>query len=202
MRRPQENPKTKQKLLDAAEDLMLKKGYAATSVDDICQAVHVTKGSFFHYFKSKDALGKVVLERFCCQQKEKMQETCCSDNREQDPLKRVYSYVDCVIKMSKDPNSKGCLVGTFAQELSLTHPHMRLLCEQSFSTWSKIFKENLKEAKSRYVPKADFDVQSLSEHFLAVFEGAQVLARAKKDKKVIEKSMQHFKRYLKSLFKQ
>ena len=48
------NPQTRAKLLDAAEELMLRKGFAAASVDDICASARVTKGSFFHYFKNKD----------------------------------------------------------------------------------------------------------------------------------------------------
>src|SRR5262249_4624065 len=54
---------TKQKLLDAAQELMLAKGYTATSVDEICEAARLTKGSFFHYFE-----GKEHLEPPCCRQ--------------------------------------------------------------------------------------------------------------------------------------
>ena len=56
---------TKDKLMGAAQDLMLERGFTATTVDDICDKAGVTKGSFFHYFKSKDDLAKQVLGRFC-----------------------------------------------------------------------------------------------------------------------------------------
>src|SRR5437660_2207426 len=52
---------TKRKLLSAAEKLILKKGFTATTVDDICGVAGLTKGSFFHYFENKDELGKAVL---------------------------------------------------------------------------------------------------------------------------------------------
>ena len=201
MRKAQENPKAKQSLLDAAESLMLKQGYAATSVESICQCAQLTKGSFFHYFKSKDDLGQAVLKRFCCRSEEKIQEACCNQN-EKDPLSRIYGYIDHIIKMSRDPALKGCLVGTFAQELSDTHPQIRLLCEQSFTKSAKFFHESLREAKKKYAPKSQIDVDSLSEYFLAVFEGSLILARAKRNKKIIEESMQHLKRYIKSLFHQ
>ncbi len=48
---------SKTKLLNAAMSVIRAKGYAATTVDDICHAANVTKGSFFHHFKSKDELG-------------------------------------------------------------------------------------------------------------------------------------------------
>jgi len=46
----------RQKLLDAALSLIREKGYSSTSVDDLCTEAGVTKGAFFHHFKSKDAL--------------------------------------------------------------------------------------------------------------------------------------------------
>lgn len=45
------------RLLEAARDIIHQKGFAATTVDDLCQSADVTKGAFFHHFKTKDALG-------------------------------------------------------------------------------------------------------------------------------------------------
>lgn len=47
----------KTKILDAAPPVIRAKGYAATTVDDLCEAAGVTKGAFFHHFRSKDKLG-------------------------------------------------------------------------------------------------------------------------------------------------
>ncbi len=58
------NPPTKEKLLDTAIGLMLKKGFTATSVDEICQTAGLTKGSFFYYFESKEDLADAALHRF------------------------------------------------------------------------------------------------------------------------------------------
>ena len=64
MRTAQTHSPTKEKLLEAAQQLMLAKGFPATTVDEICEAAGFTKGSFFHYFESKEHLGKEVLDRF------------------------------------------------------------------------------------------------------------------------------------------
>jgi TetR/AcrR family transcriptional repressor of nem operon len=64
MRTAELDSPTRDKLLDAAEGHMLSKGFTATSVDDVCRAAGLTKGSFFHYFDSKEHLGRVVVERF------------------------------------------------------------------------------------------------------------------------------------------
>ena len=202
MRKAQVNPKAREKLLEAAQHLMLTQGFAATTIDEICAAAKLTKGSLFYYFKSKEHLGKSLLEHFCCASMQRMQECHCSQNDPIDPLERVYRYVDFMIKTSKDAVSgKGCLIGAFAQELSDTHPQIRLMCADGFDAWTKIFEHDLKEAKSKYAPRASFDVKSLAQHFIAIVEGSQILAKAKQDKKIIEKNLQHFKGYMRSLFR-
>lgn len=200
MRKTPETSKTKEKLLSCAQELMLAKGFAATSLEAICTKAKLTKGCFFHYFKSKEELGKAVLEHFCCSSRQKMKEGCCSKDR-QDPLECVYGYVDFAIKLSRDPASKkGCLIGTFAQELSDTYPEIRSLCADGFSEWSEMIRTDLCKAKTKYAPKANFDCQSLAEYFIAVLEGSQILARAKRDTRIMEKNLRHFKHYLESLF--
>src|SRR3989338_3613395 len=166
MRKADANPKAKEKILDCAQELMLSQGYGATTIENICKAAELTKGSFFHYFKSKEDLCKAVVERFCCASFKGMEENCCQ-SKEKDPLKRVFHYLDFMIKLSKQPMaSKGCLLGTLAQELSDTYPQIRKLCEEGFNEWTKRLKKDLSEAKSRYVPQAAFSPESVAEHFI------------------------------------
>lgn len=190
---------TQERLLDAAQQLMLAKGFVATTVDEICEAAGVTKGSFFHYFQSKEDLGKLVLDRFCHVRLKLMQES--PSQKKKDPLERVYGWVDCAIEMSKSPMAKnGCLLGNFAQELSDTRPAMRSLCAQRFTEWAALLKQELDEAKAKHLPKSRLDTESLAEHFIAIIEGALILAKAKQDMGIVEKNLGHFRRYLENLF--
>ena len=198
MRETKELPSTKERLLDAAQELMLAKGFAATTVDEICETAELTKGSFFHYFESKDELGKVLLERFCSSGARMHAGFCGS---EQDPLKRVYCYIDAAVEMSQHPQmKKGCLLGTFAQELSDEFPEIRRICAKGFAAWAKHFGEELARAKARYAPKVPFDPEDLAEHFIAILEGSMILGKAKNDPKVIKRNLLHFKQYVHALF--
>jgi TetR/AcrR family transcriptional regulator, transcriptional repressor for nem operon len=203
MRKAQVNPVARTKLLDAAQKLILAKGYAATSLDDICRAAKLTKGTFFHYFDSKEDLGKKVLERFCCHSMSTISGFCCAEEKKAgDPLERVFRHVDCAITMSTDPRAaQGCLIGTMAQELSDTSPGIREVCVRGFNAWAKVFKKDLDEAKARYAPRKKMDTQGLAEYFIAVIEGSQIMAKAKQNRKIIEHNLTHFKDYLKQLFK-
>jgi TetR/AcrR family transcriptional repressor of nem operon len=192
---------TKDKLLDVAHDLFLNQGFAATSIDEICRRAKVTKGAFFHYFKSKDDLGKAVLNRFCDSAQEVMAKAGCSETNP-DPLERVFSNLNCVIDYAKSAGSfKGCLIATFTQELSGTNADIQAICSTSLRTWAKTIKEDLKLAKIKYAPRSRLDVGSLADYCVAVVEGAQVLAKATQSPAVIEKAINHLKQYLNLLFK-
>ena len=198
VRTAQLNPPTRARLLDAAERLMLAKGFTATTVDEICETAKLTKGSFFHYFESKDALGQVLLQRFC-ETGDQLHRSFCG--KERDPLKRVYNYIDGAIKLSRDPvMSQGCLLGTFSQELCDSHPAIRQQCAKGFGAWAAQFGEELARAKARYAPKASFDPNELAEHLIAIMEGSLILGKARNNTKVIGRNLRHYKRYLQSLF--
>ncbi len=186
-------------MLDAAQELMLAKGFAATTIDEICTRAELTKGSFFHYFESKDRLGQVLLERFCCRTEE-MHTSCCA--QVSDPLKRVLNYIDGLIKVMGDPvMRKGCLLGMFAQELSQEQPKIRSVCAKGFDAWERRFGDDLAQAKQAYAPKASFDPHSVAQHLIAVMEGSLILAKVKRDMSPVLSSLKHFRRYVESLFK-
>jgi TetR/AcrR family transcriptional repressor of nem operon len=199
MRTAQTDSQTRQKLLDAAQQLMLAKGYTATSVDEICDAAGLTKGSFFHYFEGKEHLGRSVAERFYASMQQLVQ--AAPFHRKKDPLDRVLGRVDFYIDLARRPDAaKGCLLGTFVQELSDTHPAIRSVCACCFDDSARSFKQDLDEAKAKYAPRARWSSQGLAEHLTAVVQGAIILAKAKQDPKVMTESLLHFREYLKCVF--
>jgi len=199
MRKQQADSQTRTRLLDAATELMLAKGFVATSVDDVCQAAGLTKGSFFHYFPGKEDLGIAVVRRFYDARHQVFAEA--PFRRLADPLARVLGHVDFLIEWVRCPASpKGCLMGTFVQELAQTHPNIRSACAACFEAVAADLERDLDEAKVKYAPKATWSARSLSEHLIAVVQGAIILAKAKQDVKVVEESLGHFRRYLTGLF--
>ena len=189
----------KRQLLEAAQQLMLAKGFPATTVEEICAAAGVTKGSFFHYFADKEQIGAAALDHFMGGRMQAMQAETFA--KLADPLKRVYGYVDFVIKMAREATAMpSCLLGNFAQELSATHPHLRAQCGRHFDHWAQMLKRDLDQAKTMYAPKATIDTLSLADHCIAVLEGAMILAKARGEQKVIEVQMRHLKSYLQGLF--
>lgn len=188
---------TKQRLLEAAQQLMLTQGYAATTVDAICEEAELTKGSFFHYFEDKEQVAREALERFCATTGQ-LHRAFSGDDP--DPLKRVYRYLDSMIAMVKQPAVKGCLLGMFSQELADSHPAIRKGCCAGFDDWASHFGAELAAAKARHVPHAAFDPQELAQHLIAVAEGGMILGKARGDMRVVADHLKHFKAYVQYLF--
>jgi TetR/AcrR family transcriptional regulator, transcriptional repressor for nem operon len=186
-------------ILDSAQSLMLEKGFVAATIEDICEKAGVTKGSFFYYFKDKEELGKNVALHFACGQEQMIAEKCRPQD-ESDPLKRIYNLLDLIYEASNNPENKGCLIGIFSQELSETHPNIRKVCEEIFNKFIDKIKNDFVLAKEKYASKASFEPEELAEYFLATIQGSLILMRAKKDNKVVQRSVKQYREYVKILF--
>src|ERR1700728_4337602 len=88
----QSHHESKTMLLNAALNVIRAKGYTATTVDDICGAAGVTKGSFFHHFDTKERLGIAAAEQFNTMATELF--AAAPYNANPDPRERVLAYVD------------------------------------------------------------------------------------------------------------
>lgn len=195
-----ELPETKRKLVDASVGLMRKQGFNATTVDDICSAAGVTKGGFFHYFKSKEDIAKAAVMRF---HEGKRQDFDKAPFRKlADPLDRVYGRLDFARESTGGAgrSTKGCLIGMFAQELSFTNPQLRNACQDSFARMAKDIEGDLAEAKSLHAPKAGFDPKNVAMLYVSIVQGSLMLAKTSETNTVLLENIEQFRRYLQSLF--
>jgi TetR/AcrR family transcriptional repressor of nem operon len=190
---------TKRKLLDAAMRLMLRQGYTATTVDQVCAEAGLTKGSFFHYFKNKEQIGEAAISHFCCCQD--AEQTNAEFNALKDPVDRVLGLLDFLAGKALDPNSpRACLVGNLAQELSQTNPAIRECCEQRFNHWTAEVAAMLSAAKAKHPPVVQFDPQSVATMILSLIQGSLIVAKAKRDPNVFSGNAKHARAYVENLF--
>jgi TetR/AcrR family transcriptional regulator, transcriptional repressor for nem operon len=189
---------TRAKLLDAARDVIRAKGYAGSTVDDICAAAGVTKGSFFHYFDSKEELGVAAIERFGA-----MAATLFGNapyRAKSDPRDRVLGYVDFRIALlTGEIPLYTCLIGTTVQEAYASHPNLRLACDRMLSEHVAELTRDLAAAKARYAPQASWDPESVGYFMQCVLQGAFIFAKAKQNAEIATASLGHLRNYLVSL---
>lgn len=190
---------SKTKLLDAAMHVVRAKGYAATTVEDICKHAGVTKGSFFHHFKSKDQLALAAITHFS-EMAEGFFVTAPYQSLS-DPLQRLLGYVDFrAAILEGELHEYTCLLGTMVQETYATHPDIRTACEQGMSAHISELTRDIEEAKRRYAPNADWSAESVGYFIQSVLQGSFIFAKAKHSPEVARESLAHLRRYLIQLF--
>lgn len=198
-RREPERGDARMRLLEAARDTIRAKGFAATSVDDLCRAAAVTKGSFFHHFKSKEALGVAAAEYWT--------ETTSAlfarapYHEPSDPLERVLAYVEFRKSILEGELPEfTCLAGTMVQEVYDSAPAIRDACASSIFGHAATLEADIAAAMESRAINGDWTAQSLARHTQAVLQGAFVLAKAAGDPAPARESLDHLARYLRLLF--
>src|SRR5690348_18034184 len=129
-------------ILKTARDLMLKYGYAATSVDEICSRAGVTKGSFYHFFETKEELGLAVLNGFYEEGVARVASGAYTGMT--DPYQRLLGLFDHLEAIGPDLWRNGCLMGNFACELAESSQPIRRrvaeIFEELANRWALLFR--------------------------------------------------------------
>ena len=187
------------RLLEAARDTIRSKGFTATSVDELCQSAGVTKGSFFHHFRSKEALGVAAAEHWAATTSAFFAEA--PYHVPDDPLERVLAYVDFRRSIiGGEMYEFTCLVGTMAQEVHLSSPAIRDACGASIFGHAATLEADIAAAMAARGVAGDWTAASLARHTQAVLQGAFVLAKAGNDAALARESVDHLARYIRLLF--
>ena len=196
--KPQALHQSRLKILEAATDVVRTKGYAATTVDDLCAAAGVTKGSFFHHFKSKE---EMVLEAVA-------HWDSWTDGifaaapyaAAADPRDRLFGYLDFRRELLDHTVPQfTCLMGTLVQETYETHPAVRAACDRGMSSHVAMLTRDIEAARLKYAPDAAWTAESLGYLIQAVLQGSFIFAKAKQDAAVARGNLAHLRRYLESL---
>jgi TetR/AcrR family transcriptional repressor of nem operon len=196
---PSERGESRQKLVSAAISLVREKGYAATTVDQVCEKAGLTKGAFFHYFKSKDALA--VASATYWAQCSKAVFTSAPYNAHADPLDRVLGHLQFrKALLATELRGITCFAGTVVQEVYASHPDIARACEASISDRAAELEKDIEAAMKQHRVRGEWTAASLALHVQAVVQGAIVVAKAKGGTEVAIESIDHLRRYIELLF--
>jgi AcrR family transcriptional regulator len=110
---------------------MLAKGFAAATVDEICAAAGASKGSFYHFFDSKESLGLATLDAVFTRMVERLRNGPHTDI--EDPVEQAFAFLDHVDRVAHELWGDGCLVGSFALDVGESNPAIRAEVSRLFS---------------------------------------------------------------------
>jgi TetR/AcrR family transcriptional repressor of nem operon len=188
---------SKERILAAAKELFLARGYAATTVDAICEKAELTKGSFYYSFDSKEDLGLAVLDWSL---RRSVQMLASGPHvRITDPVEKAFAFLIHLEKCSPDLWSAGCLLGSFALELADTNSRMQQVVAEMFQAVADNFAESLQPIAAQYAGKQARASSELADSLLSLIEGSIILAKAHRDPTRIPKAIRGFRRSLEKI---
>jgi len=162
---------TRNALVWCGTELLTERGFQITGIDEVLKRVGVPKGSFYHYFKSKDQFGHAVIDNYEAYYAKKMDRIFGDSS--QSPLQRLVSFtVNAKNGMVKFDFKRGCLIGNLSQELAALDTQFRERLEGVLVSWEKRVAECLSEAIDSGELAPGQDPQALSRFFWVGWEGA------------------------------
>jgi len=196
MRAPHES---KTKLLDAALKVVRTKGYSATRIEDICAEAGLTKGSFFHHFKSKDDLAMAAVAHYDANAIATF--AAAPYHEAADAFSRLISYIEFrKAILTGDLPDFTCFAGTIVQEAYRTHPQLAAACERSIVGHAKVLEADIRAAMRDSGVHGNWTAESLALYTQAVVQGGLLLAKATGSAKAAAESLDHLRRYFELLF--
>jgi len=170
---------TRSDIISAGINLIYGQGFNATGLDSILKEAGVPKGSFYHYFKSKEEFGLAVIEYFA-ERFEQRLETFLEDD-EVTPLNRIRNFLESgLARVTQNHCTKGCLIGNLGQEMADLNERFRSRLEEVFGMWRERFAACLIEAQKKGELSGDMDTYVVAGFILSGWEGAILRAKVMK----------------------
>lgn len=194
---------THRRILDAAEGLVMSRGFAGTSVDDILKEAKLTKGAFFHHFKSKGDLARELIERNTAQDLALFEKFAAQAEAESDdPLEQLFLFLEAFedYANSMPDNPPGCMYAAYTYESMQFDPSINDFVADSLRRWTSIYVRKFEDVIARKKPALPVTSRQLGEMIASVVEGGLVLARAYGDPRVTARQSEQFRNYLELLF--
>ena len=162
---------TRNALVWCGTELLTERGFQITGIDEVLKRVGVPKGSFYHYFKSKDHFGHAVIDNYEAYYAKKMDRIFGDSS--QSPLQRLVNFTaNAKNGMVKFDFKRGCLIGNLGQELAALDTQFRERLEGVLVSWEKRIAECLSESIDIGELAPGQDPQALSRFFWVGWEGA------------------------------
>jgi len=174
-----EKKDTRNTIIRIGTDLISRQGFNATGIDAILKDAGVPKGSFYHYFKSKEEFGLAVIEHFS-ERFEYRLNTFLNDEDE-TPLNRIHYFLESSLaRVTQNQCTKGCLIGNLGQEMADLNERFREQLETIFQMWRERFAACLREAQHRGELSGGIDPDVVAGFILSGWEGAILRSKVMK----------------------
>ncbi len=181
---------TREHLLEVGLKQLRANGYTATGVKELLDLAQVPKGSFYHYFPSKEAFVAELFERYSVQERERAQRILGDSSI--SPIKRLRTYFEELFCVSGQRGEvTGCLVGAMSIEVADHNSKLQAKLQSMFTVWQAAIADVLRQAIKEGELKKSVKPELLAEFLINSYEGALVRMKAEKSDRPLN-NFRHF----------
>ena len=169
---------TRERIVEAAAELVAERGVAATSLDDVRERARVSKSQLYHYFTDRDDLLRAVAGATCDAVLEVQSDALAGF----DSLAGIGRYLDATVALQEEREARGgCPIGSLAGQLAERDEGARLVLAGGFGRWEAGLSAGLEAMAERGELRADADPRLLATQILALLQGALLLTQVRRD---------------------
>ncbi len=194
---------TRQRILDAAQTAIIKKGFTGTSIDELISECGLSKGGFFYHFHDKSDLAKALLRRYIEEDERIFDEVFArAASLVDDPLQVFLLGLRFLAEVMGDmPNGHpGCLVAISCYQERMFDRELKVLNAQAVLQWRRRFRAMLDDIAIRYRPREPVDRDELADMVSTLLEGGIVLSKALADPDSLSRQILTFRLMVQALF--
>jgi len=195
--------KTRERILDEAQGLVLEQGLAGTSIDDVLTAAGTSKGAFFHHFPTKNHLARALVERYAEADVAFLAEFMDRvEGETDDPAEQIIAFIRLFEDAAEEMVSQqpSCLYVSYIYEKQLFDDGTITIIADVLLAYRRRLAEKITAALELHPPAFTIDAAALADHITVTFEGAFVLTRALNDPTLMRQQLELVRRYIGMLF--
>jgi len=194
---------TRNRIMEVAEKIILQKGFAGTSIDEVIAQAHITKGGFFYHFKGKNELALGLINRYL--EADEVFFNSLFDRARvlsEDPLQQMLIFLKLLAEAMTELNQShpGCLVAAFTYESQQFDNDVLDTMKEGTLSWRRLFAGQLLAVEEKYSPRFVTSVDDLADMLSACLEGGILLSRILDDPQYLVKQILQYRDYLRLLY--
>lgn len=194
---------TRERILSAAEKLVLRNGFNSTNIEDILEPAAITKSGFFYHFAGKNDLAKALVRRYLDQDEQLFRNLFArADSLTEDPVQRLLIFLKLFAETmaTLEHTHPGCLVVTFTYESYQLDSEITELVKSGVTGWRDIITRRLLEAAEKSPLPDGATVEDIADMFTSSVEGGILLSRIFQNNSRLEQQILLYRDYLRRLF--
>ena len=169
---------TRQRIIDAAADLMRLKGVGNTTLDDVVVASQTSKSQLYNHFSNKGELTRAVVQRWGERRIEQQE----GDLERLDSIRGLERWRDAIVQRNTVvEGAHGCILGSLAIEVADHDDEARKTLRADFQAWERLLAEGLERMRAKGVLTTEADPEALATGIMAALQGGYLLAQTAHD---------------------